>query len=64
MRDERLNDCFLYFVKQFAIPGMRLTLESGPSELSHSDRIPQRHDAARRHHTILTVAVEKGLYAS
>jgi len=63
MRGYPVNDYPIYVAKQLAIPGMRLTVELGLSELSHSDQIPQRRDAARRHHPTLTVAGEKGLYA-
>ena len=58
-----MNDHPIYFAKQLAIRGMRLTLKVGLSELSHSDHFLQRDDAARRHNPILTAAVEKGVYA-
>ncbi len=64
MRGHQLNDYPIYFAKQLAIPGMRLTAGLGLSELSHSDQIPERHGAARGHHPTSTVAAEKGLYAS
>jgi len=63
MRGRWLNDYPIYFTKQLAIAGMRLTVELGLSELSHSDQIPQRHDAARRHDPTSTVAGGEGLYA-
>jgi hypothetical protein len=58
MRGHQLNDYPIYFAKQLAIPGIRLTVGLGLSELSHSDQIPQRHNP------ISTVVAEKGPYAS
>ena len=63
MKGHQLNDRSIYLAKQFAIRGMRLTLKVGLSELSHSDHILQRHDAARRHNPTSTVAAEKGIHA-
>jgi len=58
-----LSDYPICLAKQLAIGGMRLILGLGLSELSHSDHILQRHDAARRHNPTSTVAAEKGIHA-
>ncbi len=63
MRGHQLNDYPICFAKQLAIPGMRLTVGLGLGELSPSDQIPQRHDAARRHDPTSTVAAGKDPYA-
>ncbi len=63
MKGRQVNDYPICFAKQLAIPGMRLTVGLGLGELSPSDQIPPRHDAARRHDPTSTVAAGKGIHA-